>query len=70
MDENEDEHQEGGDERGEGVIEAVAELGLFAGKEVAEQEDGDQPHNEEEDNHEDDLDLTHAGTEAAGGDGG
>ena len=36
----------------------------------AEQEDGDQPHNEKEDDHEGDLDFAHTGTEAASGDGG
>ena len=37
---------------------------------MAEQEDGDQPHDEEEDDHEDDLNFAHTGVEAASGDGG
>lgn len=66
MNENDDENEESGDERGEGVIEAIAELRPAAGHEVAKQIDRHEPHDQEEEEHEDDLHFTHAGVEAAG----
>ena len=68
LDEDDDKNEQGRNERTEGVVESVAEFWLAAGEEMSEKIDRDEPHNQEECNHEDSLDFAHAGIKAAGRD--